>query len=867
MSASALVLTAMMASQAFAQAAAPSGEEANVEAVVVTGTRTTGLRAVDSAAPVQVIGNDVLTRSSTPNLVQELSLAIPSIQAQFAGGDEEQYTHEFRLDGLSPNDTLVLVNGERRHGSANVAVGGGPFGGGASPDVSFIPNAAIDHIEVLQDGAAAQYGTDAIAGVVNIILKKANHGGELTGQAGQYMDGGGLNTDLSGNIGFAPVANSFVNVTFESKFQGNSFRGDIDPRVVNLATYNVPGFGTVTSSSNASTALLTTKGGIYSQAAQFENYPYSNRIAGDAQEQQQNLFFNSGYDVSPELQLYAFGSIGYHDGRGYENYRLPNVVVSTATGSPNLPVGTPLFPGGFNPMENNRDTDYAFTLGGKGAKTDGLGEFTYNIASTYGRDYERIYVLGSANSSYYANFGTTQTNFHDGDFTNTQWTNNVDLTQKVNVGLAEPITLAAGGEYRVESYQIKAGDLESYYGVGAQSFDGYSPSNSGYHQRDSYAGYFDITVKPIKQLSVDGAVRYEDYSDFGGATVEKLTARYDFNDAIALRGTASTGFRAPTLAEEYYSGVNVGPTSVSGVFAPNSAGAKALGLSGLKPETSTNYSIGVVTHFLPRLTMTLDAYSINVENRILQSGSFYGYNGNPSVIQSPAVLTALTGSGVTIDPSITTLANGQPNPAGTVSIQSFVNAASTITRGLDFIATYPVDYGAMGRVDYSFSANYNVTTVTSLAKPPSQVNQAVILLDPTALSVLTNASPKYRATFNAYWTLGKFSVNVRESYYGSVFELAVDPVKSVTLFGYDRININNAYITDLELGYKLPKGIKVFVGANNLLNTYPTQDPTGYRLGQLQTNSSGFASSKYPYTFSPFGYNGGFYYGRVTLSF
>jgi iron complex outermembrane receptor protein len=858
---SALVLTTMLATQVFAQVAPTpaAGEQADVEAVVVTGTRTSGLRAVDSAAPVQVLGNDILKRTGSPDLIQSLALNVPSIQAQQFGGDQEQYTKEFRLDGLSPNDTLILVNGERRHGSANVAVGGGPFGGGAAPDVSFIPQNAIDHVEVLQEGAAAQYGTDAIAGVVNIILKKTDHGGIVSAQGGQYFDGGGLNTDFSANIGIAPVPNSFLNMTFETKFEGMSFRGDIDPRVVNLSGpaaggYNVHGFGQILSPSNVSTALLTTKGGAYAGATQFVNYPYSNRVSGDGQAQQQNFIFNSGYDVSPDMHLYAFGSIGYHDGRGYENYRLPNVVVNAA--------GAPLFPGGFQPLENNRDTDYALSLGVKGNKTDALGEFTYNVASNYGRDYERIYVLGSANSSYYLAFGNTQTNFHDGDFTNTQWANNIDLTQTINIGLAEPVTLAAGGEYRIDSYQIKAGDPESYYGVGAQSFDGYSPANSGYHQRDNWAGYFDISLKPIKQLTVDGAVRYEDYSDFGGATVEKLTARYDFNDAIGLRGTASTGFRAPTLAEEFYSGINVGPTSVSGVFAPNSPGAKALGISGLKPETSTNYSIGVVTHFIPRLTMTLDAYSINVENRILQSGSFYGYNGNPAVLTSPSVLTALKGSGVTIDPAITTLSNGMPNPSGTVSIQSFVNGASTLTRGLDFVATYPVDYGPWGHVDYSFSANYNTTGINSVAKPPANVNQGVVLLDPVALSVLTSASPKYRATLNGYWSLGKFSANLRESFYGSTMELATDPVKAQ----YDRININNAYITDFEFGYQLPMGVKFYLGANNLLNVYPTQQPYGFRLGQLQTNSSGFAG-KYPTSFTPFGFDGGFYYGRLTFTF
>ncbi len=851
MGASALVLSSLLATQAFAQAApAPTGEEANVEAIVVTGTRTTGLRAVDSAAPVQVLGADVLKRVGQPDLVQSLAQTLPSIQAQAQGSDEAAFNLSFKLRGLSPNQALILVDGKRRHGTANVNVAGGPYGGGAAPDLNFISTESIDHIEVLQDGAAAQYGTDAIAGVINIILKKNTHGGNLTVTGGQDMDGGNLTGDIAGTIGFAPTDKSFLDLSFESKFKGLSFRGDVDPRVLNTS-----------SAANITTNLLNS----YPLVTTFPNYPYVNRIAGSGQMKLDTFTFNSGYDVSPELSLYSFGTAGFKDGRAYENYRLPNVVKSST--------GVAAFPAGFEPMENIREIDYALTLGAKGA----IADTTYDLSSTYGRNYDRVYVIGSSNAAYYydytanpaaAKLGPPQTNFHDGDFTATQWANNLDLTHGFNVGLPEPITLAGGAEFRVESYQLKAGDPQSYYasssaGGGAQSFFGYSPANAGYHQRSSYAFYADVAATPIKNLKLDGAVRYEDYTDFGNTTVYKGTARYDFTDAFALRGTASTGFRAPTLAEEYYSGINVGPTSVSGVFAPNSAGAKLLGASGLGPEKSTNYSVGVVTHLIPRLTMTVDAYSIKITNRIVQSGSFYGYYGpSAAVLTSPSVLNALTASGVPIDNAILHLSNGAPNPAGTVSIQTFVNGVDTQTYGVDYLATYPVDYGAYGHVDYSLSANYNDTHVTRIAAPPTNVNQGVKLLDQAAVSLLEDSTPKFRATFGGYWSKGPFSVNLRESFYGSSFTYVTNSTSGPA---YVQIKVNSTAITDLDLGYEVIKDVRVSVGANNLLNTYPNKLPAAYRAGFLASNSSSYVA-QYPTT-GAYGYEGGFYYGKISWTF
>jgi iron complex outermembrane receptor protein len=855
--ASALVLTTLMASQSFAQTAAAQTNSAGaVEAIVVTGTRTTGLKAVDSPAPVQVLGADILKRVGQPDLVQSLAQNIPSLQAQTFGSDQAQFNKSFKLRGVSPNNTLVLVNGERRHGTGNVNVAGGAFGGNAAADLNYIPVAAIDHVEVLQDGAAAQYGTDAIAGVVNIILKKNTRGGSITAMGGHYFDEGGLQTDLSFNAGFAPTDKSFLNVTFESKFQGTSFRGDFDPRVLNLngttplpvspktpLSYTGPVAGNV--SASGSVVRFPT-------IAQFPDYPYSNRIGGDGQTQLDALFYNAGYELTPDINLYSFGSAGYKDGRAYENYRLANVVVGPA------PANTQLYPAGFSPMENIRETDYSLTVGAKGS----LHGTSWNLASTYGRNYDRIYVLGSANAALYKDTGATPTNFHDGDFTATEWTNNLDLSHAFDIaGMAEPLTLAGGAEFRINSYELKAGDPASYYatssaGGGAQSFFGYAPSNAGYHQRSNYAFYGDVALTPVTKLKLEAAIRYENYTDFGAATVYKGTARYDFTDTFALRATADTGFRAPTMAEQFYSGINVGPTSVSGVFAPNSAGAAFLGLSGLKPEKSVDFSVGVVTHFLPRLTMTLDGYALKITDRILQSGTFYGYNTTPRNDISPSVLTALTASGVPIDPNIFKVSSAS------VGVQSFVNGADTQTYGADFVATYPMDYGSWGHVDYSLSANYNDTKVTKIAKPPSNVSANAVILDQGSISTLEDTTPKFRATFGAYWTLGKLSVNLRESFYGSAYIYAQNAQTGV----YTQIKNNSTGITDLEATYEVIHNVKLSLGANNLLNTYPTKQPAAYRQAQFNTNSSGFASSVYP-NFSAYGFNGGFYYGRVTFTF
>lgn len=839
--ASAIALTLALATQVAAQSApapapAPAAPADAVDAVIVTGTRTTGLRAVDSPAPVQVLGADLLRRTGQPTLVQALAQNMPSIQAQSFGSDTQAFNLSFKLRGLSPNHTLVLIDGKRRHGMANVAVSGGPYGGNAAADISLIPVAAIDHVEVLQEGAAAQYGTDAIAGVVNIFLKKSSHGGTITGSGGEYFDGGGRTGEFSANLGIEPFDKAYLNLTGSWRYHGFSFRGDVDPRVLLTGV-----------ASNTSANIL----GKYPQVKNDPNYPYVNRIAGDAESRQYSLLYNAGYEFSPNLEFYTFGTYNERFGQAYENYRLPNVVVGKA--ATDIP-----FPAGFSPKEALRQSEYSITGGFDGE----VSGWHWDLSSTYGHDFDGVYVLDSANASLYSTTSTatvagyTPRTFHDGDFVLGQWTNTLDLTHEFDVGFAKPLNFAAGAEYRRESYEIRSGDPSSYFGTGAQSFFGYAPVNAGLHTRHNWAVYADAAFSPIEALKLDAAVRHEDYSDFGSTTVYKLTGRYDLNEQIAFRGTISTGFRAPTLGEEFYSGINVGPTSVSGVFAPNSPGAKFLGFSGLGPEKSKNFSAGIVTHLLPRLTMTLDAYSITIRNRIVQSGQINGFNSNKNVIVSPSVLQALTANGVTIDPAIFA------SSSGSVYVVSFVNGLDTRTQGADFVATYASDYGDYGRVDWSLSGNYNSTRILRVAPPPSNVAPSVVLFDQPAQTTLKDTTPKWRFTAGALWTMGRLSVNLRESFYGSSYQYQQDPVGAF----YDAIKVNKAFITDLEVGYQVVGPVRLAVGANNLFNKYPNRELASYRQGQFNTNASGYASSLYP-NFSPYGINGGYYYGRVTVTF
>jgi iron complex outermembrane receptor protein len=773
--------------------------------VIVTGTRRSGLKAVDSASPIQVLDSSSLERTGQPDLIQAMAQNLPSFTAQAFGGDAANLTLSARLRGLSPNDTLVLVNGKRRHTTANLAVLGGPFQGGAATDLNFIPVAAIDHIEVLQDGAAAQYGTDAIAGVVNIILKKDARGGSITTTGGQYMDGGGRTGDASFNVGFEPSENSYLNLTGEQKYHGHSDRSSIDPRVVSAANQaSMPN-------------LLLAPG-----------YPYLNKIAGDAAYHISLLALNGGIDLGGGTEVYGNATYGKKTANAYENYRTPN----------RLPR---LYPFGFSPQMTMDETDFGVSAGIKGT----VGVWNWDLSTTYGKDKAEMGVVESGNISLFNDTGSTPTTFYAGDFTATQWTTNLDANREFAIGWATPLNLALGLEYRKDGYKIGSGDAASRYKEGSQSYPGFSLTDASDHSRNDKAVYIDLAGSPIAGLKLDAAARYEKFSDFGSARVAKLTGRYDFSPQVALRSTVSNGFRAPTMAEQYYSATNVSPTSAFVQLAPNSAGAALVGINGLKPEKSQNYSVGLVLHPVDRLTITADAYVINIHDRIVGSSSLYG---SGAAVNSAAVVAAIKANGNVLDPTVTQ-----------TGINIFTNAANTQNKGVELVLTYNSNFGDFGRVDWSAAGNYNKVKVTKINQAPAQLLPQ-ILLNLGAIASLEESSPKTRINFGALWKRNGWTVNLRESIYG--------PSAGYTTVNgtlYFRNEIKTSATTDLEISKALTKSITLAVGANNLFNSYPDRNNPALIAAQNAALNTG-AVNQYP-SFSPFGINGGYYYARANYAF
>ncbi len=828
--ASAMVIA--LAMSAIAQAAAAADESTDIEAVIVTGTRTTGLKAVDSPAPITVLDSTALTRVGQTDLIQAIAQNVPSFNAQAFGGDTANLTLSAKLRGLSPNHALVLINGKRRHGTANLAVLGGPFQGGAAADLNFISLGSVARIEVLQEGAAAQYGTDAIAGVLNIILKENDSGGGVTISGGKYFDGGGDTADVTMNLGLAPIENSYLNLSFQSRYHDYSFRGDVDPRVTNT-TFNT----------NSSSRLSR-----YPQISTAPGYPYLNRITGDAEYRLNIGGYNFGMDIG-KLKFYSFGTYGDKYASGYQNYRVPNRVVGRDGSAPR--------PLGFSPREVIYETDYAATAGLKGELEGG---WNFDIATTYGKDDITIYTKDSFNASLYVDTSTlttpgfSPTDFRVGAFINTQWTSQIDLRKEFDVGMATPLTFAIGGEYRKETYEIKPGDTGSRYKEGSQAYPGFQFTDAGLHKRNSKAGYVNVAVSPTEELKVDAAARLEDFSDFGSTFIVKLTSRYDFTDSFALRGTVSTGFRAPTLAEGFYSATNVAPTSAFVQLPPNSAAARLVGVNGLKPEKSRNYSIGFVAKPGAGITATLDLYQISIKDRIVGSGSLFGSGGD---VNLPAVRAAIIANGNVLDPTVTQ-----------TGINIFTNGLDTRTRGAELVLTTSTDFGDMGRVQWSVTGNVTDTKVTKFAKPPVQLAGAS-LFDLTAIDNLETTSPKYRGVVGALWTFGDLQVNLKETLYGPASRrdsrtgcsLATG-ASSPTCF---KSTIKTTLITDLEVSYKILDAIKISVGANNLFNEYPDKLNPNYRQTFLAANANGYVT-QYP-TFSSFGINGGYYYGKIAYTF
>jgi iron complex outermembrane receptor protein len=363
-----------------------------------------------------------------------------------------------------------------------------------------------------------------------------------------------------------------------------------------------------------------------------------------------------------------------------------------------------------------------------------------------------------------------------------------------------------------------------------------------------------VSGSPVDELQLDLALRHEDFSDFGSTTIWKATGRYDFNPMIAIRGTASTGFRAPTQAEGYYSGINVGPSSIGGQLAPNSPGAALLGKPGLGPEKSKSVSAGLVLHPMPRMTVTLDAYRIKIKDRIVGSGTLIGDASNRSLIRSPVILQALSANGVVIDQSIFS------NSTWQISASLFTNGLDTLTKGIDFLMTYSSNFGDLGRVDWSLSANLNDTQVTRILPPLPSLTAGATLFDVAAISNLEDSSPQYRVVAGALYTRGPLTLNVKANLWGRQAAWGRGPQDAI----WHRSIVHPSITADAEISYGITPDVRLAFGAQNLFNKYPDKTNETIRAQQLATNSNSYVT---PWANGPYGYFGGFYYGRLNLTF
>ncbi|NPD65234.1 TonB-dependent receptor [Lichenicola cladoniae] len=539
------------------------------ESVIVTGTRVTGKLARQSLSPIDVVSSRALRETGQNNLRDALMQLLPSVNRQTQGTTVGALTDSINLRGLSPNETLVLVNGKRRHTTTNTQTDAGPFRGATPVDIDLIPISMVDHIEVLRDGASAQYGSDAVAGVINIILKTSDHGGSFNEESGAYAAGDGFTQNIDLDHGFSLGSRGYVHLGLSYQHHERTDRTGIDGRT-----------------------------GLFD--SHWIGEPLSDRISVAAQ---------GAYRLTGGIESYGLLTYAHRDASTFQIYRLPSIL-------------RPIYANGFSPKLEIDENDYAATAGFRG---DDLAGWHWDFSSTFGTDRSNIDMSNSANTSLYALTGSTPQSFHLTDSATVQVTTDLDLKRRFAPSFYRfPIDIAVGAEHRFESYSVGSGSYASYAVGGSQSVPGTQPQSAGPHSRDVYAVYADLATKLTDKWQVDAAGRLEHYTDFGDTGSAKLSTRYDFNRVVGFRSTISNGIRAPTLAEEHHTSATVTTSGATGELAPSSAGAQVLGANALKPERSTSVTAGLTFHPIRNLDVAIDGYQIDIRDRILDGGTYNG---------------------------------------------------------------------------------------------------------------------------------------------------------------------------------------------------------------------------------------------------
>jgi len=783
----------------------------NLNEFIVVGTRNPKLSKLETPVPVDVV-NLVKMRSLTPqNSANDiLTYLIPSFNSnRQSASDGTEHIDPASLRGLGPDQVLVLVNGKRRHTTSLVNYQNTVGNGSVGTDLSAIPASAIKRIEVLRDGAAAQYGSDAIAGVINLILND-NIGFEAEATYGQTSRNDGQTTDLNLNYGAKLGKNGgFVNLTavYNNREKTNRAQNH------NLIIYDQSEFGNYFSYDFCDDAAAARQIDDEKIAAAGLTRDDFNFQVGDAKIQNIQGFLNSSIPLNKGVELYFSGGASKRNGSGFGFRRLPSETEN---------VVPELFPNGFQPELKSNIADVSLISGIRFK----LSNWNFDVSNTIGNNNFKYEVANTNNASMGASSPTT---FNAGSLSFLQNTLNADASRSYESFL-NGLNVAFGAEFRLEDYQIKAGEEASYKDGGAQSFPGFSPLNEVDKQRHSIGVYTDIESDITKNFLVGFALRFENYSDFGNTINGKLSSRYKITDNFFVRGSLSTGFRAPSLQQSYFNNIATdvvdGVLLNSGIFKTDSDLAKQLGIPDLKEETSNNYSLGLVFTPIKKLNITIDAYQININNRIILTGNL----GNDVYGDPVPELQALFAQ------------------YGAQTGRFFTNAINTTTQGLDVVIDYTFALGS-GKLNASLLYNFNKNKVDDELNyiPEAFVGQEEVYFGPQEKSLIETNTPRSKGTLALDYNINKFSVLLRNTYFGEV-------TRDGFPFGVAQKHAGKV-VTDLSVSYKITPKIVFALGANNLFDVFPDL--------QVYENSY-FGVFKYAPV--QMGTTGSYFFGRISWS-
>jgi iron complex outermembrane receptor protein len=849
--------------------------------IIVTGTRRTDRTVAESPTPIDVYSGAELVKQGSADMNQILQNLVPSFTvARYAIGDGSSFVRPPNLRGLAPDQTLVLLNGKRLHRSALVQIGANAQSAGAqSADLAQIPAIAVKNVEVLRDGASAQYGSDAIAGVIAMSLKDASDGISGYARYGQYYEGDGKDYQAALNAGFALGDTGFINFSGEYVNAGKTSRGVTRPGALQLSIEQpdlpVPALAQRYGNPKLESERFFVNGGFdfgesslyffgnYGHSFQEESFNYRQPLeaTGFGRSGVFNDIFTDFDNTRPGIQTGAAGGNVYAPnsyqvtGPNARNYRQ----VSTCA-DPLVQNFSCIYPGGFTPIFFGKIDDVSAMVGYKG--TTGFG-LNYDFSGGYGQNTLAYSLTNSMNPSLGV---TSPTEFYLGKLQQRETLANADFSYPLEIGLASPVTIAFGGQYHRESYELGLGDISSYavgpytgnlvfhqdgtpvlnangtqlsttQGVGANGFPGYGPNIAGESTRNSKGVYIDIEGDITEAFSVGIAGRYDHFSDFGSTTNGKISARYALADFVAVRGTASTGFRAPTPGQVNTSSIATGfnpgdPNPVESATLPvSSPVAGFLGAKPLTPEKSKNFSGGFV--FTPGggATLTVDYYNIKIKDRIGTSGAFDNF--------TPAQRVQFQSLGLA-------------NYASVNEIRFLTNAFDTRTQGVDVVGSYRMPTN-MGSFTTTLAFNYNKTRVTD--RDPEVITD-------TKVEQLEKTLPRYRVVATETWANGPFSILGRVNWYGK--NSAIDDGTGPNGESFIEQTFGSEFVFDIEATYEFNDNFTISVGAQNLTDQYPDRITLGGTYAS--TGGGRFTGDLYPDT-SPFGFNGGFWYAKAGFKF